>query len=286
MKFSLDLPSPFRFREILSFHGRDTLRLAEDCDAHRIRKAVLLNGIPVEIAITLEGSYAKCQVKADAPLPKKIRQQIPDVTAGLLGLNQDVRGFEKIARKDSLLGPLIRRQSGLRIPQTATPFEALTWAIIGQQINLTFAVTLRRTLIQLAGRPHSGGLWCYPDAPSVSRLRARDLTDHKFSRAKAETLLRVAELTETGKLILSQDRSATEMAEALLNVKGIGPWTVNYVLLRGLSCSDCSLHGDAGVKAALRRITGSSPSTDEAYGILERYAPHRSWAAAHLWASL
>lgn len=286
MRFSLDLPSPFRFQEILTFHGRDTARLAEDCGPNLIRKGFLLHGVPVEITIVMEGAQGKCRVKADSPLPAAVRQQMPHITAGLLGLNHDVSVFEKIARKDSLMGPLVKRQLGLRIPQTATPFEALTWAIIGQQINLTFAVTLRRTLIQLAGRPHSSGLWCYPDAEAVSRLKVEDLASQKFSRAKAETLIRVAELTRTEKLILGAHRSPAEMEESLLGIKGVGPWTVNYVLLRGLSCPDCSLHGDAGVKAALRRLTGTAPSTDEAYGILERYRPHRSWAAAHLWASL
>lgn len=286
MRFSLDLPSPFRSQEVFSFHSRDPARLAENCDANRIRKAFLLEGIPVEIDIALAESQAKCRVKTDAPLPRETRKQLPHIAAGLLGLNHDVSVFEKITRKDSLLGPLVKRQLGLRIPQTATPFEALTWAIIGQQINLTFAITLRRTLIQLAGRAHSSGLWCYPDAETVSRLRLEDFTSRKFNRAKAETLLRVAALTTSGQLILNPDRPAAEMAEALLNIKGIGPWTVNYVLLRGLSCADCSLHGDAGVKAALRRLTSSAPTTDEAYSILERYAPHRSWAAAHLWASL
>jgi DNA-3-methyladenine glycosylase II len=286
MRFTLDLPSPFRRQEILAFHGRDPARLAEDCDANRIRKAFLLDGIPVEIDISLEDSQARCRAKTDAPLPKETRQQLPSIAAGLLGLNHDVSVFEKIARQDALLGPLIKRQLGLRIPQTATPFEALTWAIIGQQINLTFAVTLRRTLIQLAGREHSGGLWCYPDAASVSPLKLEDFASRKFTRAKAETLLRVTELTASGQLTLSPERPATEMAEELLKIKGIGPWTVNYVLLRGLGCPDCSLHGDAGVKAALRRLTGAAPTTEEAYGLLERYAPHRSWAAAHLWASL
>ena len=286
MRFSLDLPSPFRTQEILAFHGRDPARLAEDCAADRIRKAILLDDVPVEFDITLADHEAKCRVKADAPLPKGTRQQLPHIAAGLLGLNHDVSVFEKIARRDALLGPLIKQQLGLRIPQTATPFEALTWAIIGQQINLTFAITLRRTLIQLAGRDHSSGLRCYPDANAVHRLKTEDLTSQKFSRAKAETVLRAAALTASDTLVLHRDRPAEEMAEELLNVKGIGPWTVNYVLLRGLNCPDCSLHGDAGVKAALRRLTGAAPTTEEAYGLLERYAPHRSWAAAHLWASL
>lgn len=286
MKFSLPLPAPYRLAEVLSFHGRDLERVAEDCSPALIRKAFLLDGIPVVISIALHEHQADCTVKADSPLPPATRKQLPTIAAGLLGLNHDASLFEKQALRDKLLGPLVRQQKGLRIPQTATPFEALTWAIIGQQINLTFAITLRRTLIQLAGRPHSSGLWCYPDAESVAQLDLDALTSRKFSRAKTETILRVAQMTASGQLILSPDRPAEEMAAELLAIKGIGPWTMNYVLLRGLSCPDCSLHGDAGVKAALRRLLGTTPTTEETFKLLEPYHPHRSWAAAHLWASL
>jgi len=286
MKFTLELPSPYRLAEILSFHGRDLERIAEDCSPDLIRKGSMLAGIPVVISISLHEHQATCTVQADQPLSATTRQQLATIARGLLGLNHDATLFEKQALRDKLLGPLIRKQKGLRIPQTATPFEALTWAIIGQQINLTFATTLRRTLIQLAGRPHSSGLWCYPDAPSVAQLDLDALTSRKFSRAKAETILRVARMTADRQLILSPDRPAEEMAAELLAIKGIGPWTVNYVLLRGLSCPDCSLHGDAGVKAALRHLLGTAPTTEEAFRILEPYTPHRSWTAAHLWASL
>ncbi len=286
MKFSLELPSPYRLAEVLSFHGRDLERVAEDCSPDRIRKGFLLAGVPVAISISLHEKRADCIIKADQPLLATIRKQLPTIANGMLGLNHDAALFEKQALRDKLLGPLIRKQNGLRIPQTATPFEALTWAIIGQQINLTFAITLRRTLIRLAGRPHSSGLWCYPDAESVTKLSVDDLTSQKFSRAKAETILRVAQMFVNGQLILSPERPAEKMTEELLAIKGIGPWTANYILLRGLSYADCSLHGDAGVKAALRRLTGTAPTTEEAFRILEPYRPHRSWAAAHLWASL
>ena len=78
----------------------------------------------------------------------------------------------------------------------------MTWAIIGQQINLPFAIALRRTFILQAGRRHSGGLWCYPEARDVARLALEELTGRKFSRAKAETLLRLARLVDDGALSL------------------------------------------------------------------------------------
>ncbi|MEG2964454.1 MAG: DNA-3-methyladenine glycosylase 2, partial [Janthinobacterium sp.] len=74
----------------------------------------------------------------------------------------------------------------------------------------------------------------------------------------------------------------------LLAVKGIGPWTVNYALLRGYGYADCSLHGDVAIRAALQKLLGeeSKPDMARTEQWLRQYAPHRTMAAAHLWASL
>ena len=82
--------------------------------------------------------------------------------------------------------------------------------------------------------------------------------------------------------------ASAEVSETLLAIKGIGPWTVNYVLLRGYGYPDCSLEGDVAVRAALHKLSGSAarPTVAEAERMLARYAPHRTMAAAYLWASL
>jgi DNA-3-methyladenine glycosylase II len=187
-----------------------------------------------------------------------------------------------------VFGPLVARQPGLRIVQSATVFEALTWAIIGQQINLPFAISLRRTFIEQAGRPHSDGLWCYPEALDVARLDVEALTSRKFSRAKAETLLRVARMAAEGELQLAQDDDPARAASVLLAIKGIGPWTVNYTLLRGYGYADCSLEGDVAVRGALGRLLGEAEKPDQGrtQAWLAQYRPNRTMAAAYLWASL
>ena len=78
------------------------------------------------------------------------------------------------------------------------------------------------------------------------------------------------------------------IGERLLAIKGIGPWTVNYGMLRGYGHADCSLHGDVAVRAALQRLLGEEnrPDIARAERILQQYQPHRTMAAAHLWASL
>jgi DNA-3-methyladenine glycosylase II len=289
-ELQLELPAGYRTQDVLAFHSRDTQRLAEQVDAAGLRKGVLLGGVPVVLEVAFAPGAAHCTIDADGigePTPALMNEAF-EALRSILGLRIDPAAFAGFVQGDPVLGPVVARQPGLRIVQSATIFEALTWAIIGQQINLPFAISLRRTFIELAGRAHTSGLWCYPEAPDVARLALEDLTSRKFSTAKAETLLRFARLVAEGKLVLDRARPAAEVVEELLAIKGIGPWTVNYALLRGYGYPDCSLQGDVAVRTAFHRLLGGAerPGIAATEKLLERYAPHRTMAAAYLWASL
>ena len=281
---TIPLPADYRQADAFTFHGRDADALAEqvDADAGRIRKGVLLDGVPTVLDITLRADRAACVIDSDGAAADR-----HDALMNMLGLRIDPAPFEHAVRDDVLFGPIVARQPGLRVIQSATVFEALTWAIIGQQINLPFAIALRRTFVKLAGRAHSSGLWCYPEAADVARLDIEQLTSRKFSGAKAETLLRFARLVADGGLSLARTADAADVSERLLAVKGIGPWTVNYALLRGWGYADCSLHGDVAVRNAIGRLRGTErPDLRAAEAFLQAYRPHRTMAAAYLWASL
>jgi DNA-3-methyladenine glycosylase II len=229
-----------------------------------------------------------CDIAADAPLTARVQAMVHAALLNILGLRIDPAPFMAMADKDTMLAALAQRHGPLRIVQSATVFEALTWAIMGQQINLSFAIALRRSFILQAGRQHSSGLWCYPEAEDVARIDIDALLRQKFSRSKAETLLRLARLVADGALSLERDADVASTSAALLAVKGIGPWTVNYALLRGYGYPDCSLHGDVAIRAALQRLLNEDAKPDMARteALLAQWAPHRTMAAAHLWASL
>ncbi len=285
---SLALPAHYRVEDVLAFHARDAEGLAERVSANGMRKAVLLDGVPVLFDVRLGADAAACRIEADGALGESAQALAQDALRNILALRIDPAPFAAFVRDDALFGPLVQRLPGLRIVQSATVFEALTWAIIGQQINLPFAISLRRTLIAQAGSRHGSGLWCYPEAADVARLDLETLTSRKFSRAKAETLLRVARMAAEGELLLRQDDDPERAGAALLAIKGIGPWTVNYTLLRGYGYADCSLHGDVAVRSAIGRLTGAAAKPDiaQAETWLAAYRPHRTMAAAYLWASL
>lgn len=288
LHLTLPLPADYDAAPVLAFHARDPEGVCERVSEDRLLKAVVLDGVPLLFDVALSPFEALCEIHADAPLTAAARALAEDALLNILGLRIDPAPFMALAASDSLLAPLARRHGPLRIVQSASVFEALTWAIMGQQINLSFAIALRRSFVLQAGVRHASGLWCYPEPAQVARMDLDALLAQKFSRAKAETLLRLARLVDEGSLSLAREDDVEAVSAALLAVKGIGPWTVNYALLRGYGYADCSLHGDVAIRAALQRLLGedSKPDMARTAALLARWAPHRTMAAAHLWASL
>jgi 3-methyladenine DNA glycosylase/8-oxoguanine DNA glycosylase len=206
----------------------------------------------------------------------------------MLGIDSDAAGFERQFSGDPLLGGIISRQRGLRIPLTPEPWEALAWAIVGQQISLKAAVALRRELIGTSSERHSSGLYAHPTAEAVANLDVDALRKLKFSGSKAEYLLAAARAVASGELPLPKLRgmSALHGARLLGQIRGVGPWTVEYCSLRGLGFADCLPAGDAGLAQGLKRVSRNRPNELQIREMMEKFAPHRSLATYHVWSSL
>lgn len=288
MKFHLPLPPGFRPADMLSFHGRDPQGVAERVLPDGLDKALLWDGRPACLSLRFQAGQLGVDFRVDGVSPVPDEAAVRRLVRRMPGLDQPVEIFERAYGGDPQLGPLLARQSGLRVPQTATPFEALTWAITGQQISVGAAVALRRKLIGVAGAVHSSGLACYPDAERLARIDLETLRTAGFSQSKAQTLLAVSQQVLAGQLPLDDwldDPPAELMRERLLVIRGIGPWTVNYTLLRGFGWLDGSLHGDAAVRRGIQQLPGAPETVGEAFARdwLERFKPWRALAAAHLW---
>lgn len=294
----LPLPRGFRVADVLAFQGRDSQQLSE-CTLQTVQetgfdKALVWIGrlSCLEVRFDAVRVRARCRVDdagSGAPVGVDEQAVFERLLRHMLGLDQPVEVFERIYASHPQMGPLISRNAGLRVPQAASPFEALSWAILGQQISLGAAVAIRRKLIQAVGRRHSGGLMCYPDAFSLLQLDVAALRAAGCSQAKADTLLTLSRAVADGSLPLDHwldSKAVDDIRPRLLAIRGIGPWTVNYALLRGFGWLDGSLHGDAAVRRNLQHLLGlpARIGETEAQRWLETFSPWRALAAAHLWA--
>jgi AraC family transcriptional regulator, regulatory protein of adaptative response / DNA-3-methyladenine glycosylase II len=281
-EFVLRLPAGYRFREVLDFYGRDPLSVSEAISINGLKKALLIDGQASLVEISFGGGSAAVRVDGGNAFAAH------RAVVRMLGIDADAAGFERQFAEDPLLGELFRRQHGLRIPLTPEPWEALAWAIMGQQISLKAAVALRRGLIATLGAPHSSGLRAHPAAADVAKLDVEALRALKFSRSKAEYLIAAAQAVASGELPIANLRelSANHSARLLGNVRGIGPWTIQYAFLRGFGFADCLPAGDAGLAQGLGRLGGERPDEPRIREAMARFAPYRSLATYHVWASL
>ena len=290
----LKLPADFRINDFLAFHRRDPSMVAERIDASTLEKGVAWQGKAACLTIRFHSGQADAELAIDGSHPDDHPDGLEQMVRRMLGLAQRIEIFEDAYREHPQLGHLIARNPGLRVPLSATPFEALTWAITGQQISVSAAISIRRRLIQAAGLKHSGGLACHPDAGLIVAMSEADLREAGFSRTKAQTLIALSQQVQENLLpldawsdtLISDALPVEEMRERLLLVRGIGHWTVNYALLRGFGWLDGSLHGDVAVRRGLQLLLdcGDKVTEEQAKRWLAEFSPWRALIAAHLWA--
>lgn len=299
-RFSVPLPDDFRTDDMLRYHGRDRESPIERVEGRTLRRAVRFGGRAAVLSLAFRAGRVECRIDPGAAAAGRagVRRAVPrGVTANarrivrrLLGLDLDNSAFEQRAARDPRLGPHVRRRRGLRIPQTSNVFEGLVWAFVGQQVNLPFAFQLRRRVIALAGERLADGMMAHPTPAGIARLDYDDLTKRQFSRRKAEYLVDTSRLIASGRLDIEAfpDRPTGEVEAELLAVRGIGPWTAQYVMMRSCGFADCVPIGDAGLIAALSRLYGlrKRPDAAKTRRLLRPFAPHRSLATFHFWMTL
>jgi AraC family transcriptional regulator, regulatory protein of adaptative response / DNA-3-methyladenine glycosylase II len=287
--FNVTLPENYLVAYTLRTWGRDANSPTEQVHGNRMTKALCLGSTPTLLHVELEPATAHCYIEARHPIgPEKVAEA-QTIVVRLLGLDNDPEAFERQLAEQGL-SHLVEGRRGLRIPLTTTLFEGLTWAIVGQQVNLAFAFTLCRALIELCGVPVADGYRAHPTPEAVANLDYTNLTARQFSRRKAEYLIDLARQIVSGTLPLDELASApaTEVEQRLLAVRGLGPWSVNYAMMRAFGFHDCVPLGDTGLTSALQRFFNLDvrPDAPTTLALMQPFAPFRSLATYHLWMTL
>ena len=204
-----------------------------------------------------------------------------------LNLDSDLAPFYQWAQADSALAELTQRCYGLRPLCAPTLFEALITAITAQQVNLTFATTTRSRLIRRYGKSLSlegKTFYTFPSPAALADASLQELRDMQFSWRKAEYIVNLARLVATGALKLQEfpDLTNEVVIERITQIKGLGRWTADWLLARGLGRGDVIAAGDLGVRKAVGRFYfgGAVPPAEEVrkfaaqWGIFQNYTVH------------
>lgn len=288
--FRIALPAGYLTSPALEHLGREGQSLTIRVEGSAFVTALRVGGVPALLRAVLADGEATASIESSHPLPDDAAVEAHAYLLALLGLSRDPTPFEKAVSALPRLASLIAGRAGLRIPLIPHPFDALTWVIVGQQVNLPFAFTLRRRLVERTGELAGEGLFTPPTPEAVANLDAEDLARNQFSRRKAEYLIGTAQLVAGGDLPLERlaASSATRIEQALLAVRGLGPWSASYLMMRSFGFEDCVPVGDSGLVRGLMNLYGlpSRPDVEETQDLMRPFAPYRSWATFHLWQSL
>jgi len=288
--FRIALPRSYPIDRILGYLGRDAASLTVRVDGQSFALGLWIGGTPALLRVDLAAGEVEATLESRRRLPADAEDQAREHLRRLLGLHIDPEPFERHVAASPRLAPLVAGRLGLRIPQTPDFFDGLCWVILGQQITLAFAYTLRRRLVERAGTPAPGGLFTPPTAEKVANLEIEELMGAQFSRRKAEYLIGAARLIVGGELDLEglAASSPREVEAALLAVRGLGPWSAHYLMMRAFGFEDCVPEGDAGLVRGLAQFFNlpARPGPAETQELMRPFAPYRSWATFHLWQSL
>ena len=276
---------PFDTESLLAFLGQRALPGVEEVSAGRYRRSVALprsTGI-----IELEPSQANHQVI--------LRMWLTDLRdVGLLvqrcrqflDLDTDPATIAAQLSAHPMLGPLVARHPGLRVPGTLNGFELAVRAIVGQQVSVAGARTMVGRLVQALGEPlpRANGSLTHL-FPTPERIAQADLQALGFTIRRAAALRALAEKVASGDITLDHGADRAKTMAQLLDVPGIGSWTAAYISMRALGDPDAFPATDLGLRHALE-LHSSALTQRQLLAEAEAWRPWRSYAVMHLWASL
>jgi AraC family transcriptional regulator of adaptative response / DNA-3-methyladenine glycosylase II len=204
-------------------------------------------------------------------------RQVIAAVRGALDLDADIRAINEFFAANRHLAADVAHDPLVRLPGALDAVETAVRAVIGQQVTVKAATTLTTRLVEALGEPietDTEGLdRLFPSAERIAEAGPERVARLGMPRRRAETLVRLARTIADGKLELRRG-ALFKAREGLAAIAGIGPWTVEYVALRGLGDPDAFPIGDAGLRLAFEGDLALAG---------ESWRPWRGYATARLW---
>jgi DNA-3-methyladenine glycosylase II len=287
---ALSPKAPFSFQEILNF----LLGMPAE-------PLFTVTKTSVTRALNIEGEKALFSVSAHkdnleiiflTPSSQLTQSRIQAFVTEWLDLDRDLTPFYQLAQQDPLLKEPASQHQGLRLVGIPDLFEALSWAIVGQQVNMTFAQAQKRRLAENFGDylDYQGQHFLiFPGPEKIAPLEPQELLPLQISQRKGEYLIRVARAMQAGNLSKERLRKLAPeaMERELLAHRGIGPWTANYVMMKTLRVQSAFPVDDVGLQNAIGAALGKGkPQREEVLALGQAWSGWEAYATYYLWRTL
>ena len=284
---SLRLPfrKPFDAHGMLRFLGTRAVTGVEHFDGEIYRRTLRLPHGAGTVALSDGDDHVLCVLELE---------ELRDLGTAvqrcrrLLDLDADPAAVADVIGGDPMLGPIVRRSPGRRVPGSVDGAELAFRAVLGQQVSVAGASTLAGRLVARCGTPLPASLLSENGLthvfPGPQDVAGADLDRFGVPAARAEALRTLARALD-GDVSLDPGSDRDEVERRLLGLRGIGPWTASYVAMRALGDPDAFLPTDLGVRQAVRKF-GHPDDKRSVAALAEGWRPWRAYATQHLWASL
>ena len=262
-------------------------------NGEQYERIAVVGNKPVRLMVTqqLDGGTPTLNliVESRRQLGGRALEEVEHIVRQTLGLATDLGPFYALADSQTFLKPLVERFLGVKPPRFPSLFEGLVNAVACQQVTLDLGITLLNRLSERFGmRVADRGVsrYSFPSATALVHGSEESIKELGFSRQKARAIKELALHAGDGTLDLgSLEGVSNEGAVAYMsNIRGIGRWSAEYVLLRGLGRLDTFPGDDIGAQNNLRRLfhLDDRPSYEEIRRLTSAWHPYEGMVYFHL----
>jgi DNA-3-methyladenine glycosylase II len=291
--FSLSVFYPFRLDLTVWALRRRKTNIVDQWDNNQYTRIIVFYNNPVKITVIQEGISTEPKIRVNLKSRKEITHKIQEeaelLLQRMLGIIVDLQPFYELASKNYMLKSLVSRFLGVKPPRFYSIFEGLINAISCQEITLDLGILMQNRLSENFGMKFIDNditLYAFPRPEDLLEVSEEDIKKLGFSRQKTKAIKELAVAVFTKKIELTniEKMGNDEVIAYLSTIGGIGRWSAEYVLLRGLGRLDTFPGDDIGAKNNLKRIfcLDSKPDYEEIKKLTSQWHPYEGLIYFHL----
>jgi DNA-3-methyladenine glycosylase II len=289
----LPVTPPFRLDLTVWALRRRAKNAVDRWEDGRYSRLIVADGDPARLTVIQETAGPEptlvVTVESATRISTRARHEAGLLVQKMLGLAVDLQPFYKLARDDAVIGPLVERFSGVRPPRFPTVFEGLVNSIACQQVTLDLGIVLLNRLSERFGAhmvTRGTVQHAFPTPANLADAPEESIRVLGFSRQKTRAVQELStHVADTTVGLTQLDGLTNKEAVAYLSrIRGIGRWSAEYVLLRGLGRLDVFPGDDIGAQNNLQRLfhLADRPTYDQIRQLTSPWRPYEGLVYFHL----